>query len=95
MLFKLFVESLQNSVGSGGVVIAKYVLHLALSSVGVLVVVVEDEFSQTAERPREDEITVIELFHRGTVWAVQAKSKNSDPIGPSSVGGACLGDVVR
>ena len=55
MLLKLFFESFQNSVGSGGVAIAKDVLQLVLSLVGALVVVVGDEFSQVAERLGEDE----------------------------------------
>ena len=44
MCLKLFVESLQNSVGDGSVVIAKDVLQLVLSLVGALVFVVGDQF---------------------------------------------------
>lgn len=95
ILLKLVVESLQNFIGSGGVVIAIDVLQLALPLVGALVVVVGHLLSQLAERPGEDGIVVIELFHRGTFRALGAKVNNSDPVGPPPVSGACLVEVVR
>ena len=50
---------------------------------------------KVVDRPGEDETIVIELLQRGTVRAIGAKAKNSDPVGPSPVGEACLVKVVR
>lgn len=57
---------------SSRVVVAEYLLKLALALVRPLVVVGPDKFVEAAERSGQDEVMVLKLLVRSFVWTVAA-----------------------